>query len=85
MPIALPTMSFSFEEWSSTNHLIDDSDDTNKGTAAHFVGSNDNDDDDMLYDKFEDDPSTLRRVCSYQSQNIGKRSHLMRYHTSRST
>ena len=56
MPIALPTMSFSFEEWSSTNHLFGNDDDTDKGAAAHFVGSNTNDDDDMLYDELEDDP-----------------------------
>ena len=49
-------MSFDFEEWSSTNHLFDDGDDTDKGAAAHFVGSNSNDDDDMSYDKLEDDP-----------------------------
>ena len=65
MLIALPTVSFSFEEWSSTDHLFCIGDDTDKDAAAHFVGFSDNNDDDMPYDELKDDPESLVTISEH--------------------
>ena len=48
-------MSFDFEEWSATKHLLKDGDNLDKGAAAHFADSNE-DDDDIPHNELEDDP-----------------------------